>query len=157
MQIDVLPYPNITGKTDVERLNNLIAYTTQLYNVLRVILTSLDTSNLTQDLAQKIENSIKEHQDLSEYSTTAYVDRADDELQDDIDTLYGNLDDVNERIDSEVKDLEGKVDDKADEDHDHDELYLSRNATKDKSFLEDPNQGWGLATKEWVANNFVSL
>ena len=127
MQIDVLPYPNITGRTDVERLNNLIAYTTQLYNILRVILTSLDTSNLTQDLAQQIEASIKEHQDLSEYSTTAYVDRADEELQ-------GEINALDTKIDDEVETLQENINDKADEDHEHSEY----------------------ATEEWVEDNFAS-
>jgi hypothetical protein len=122
MQIDILPTPNIAGKTDSEKLNNLISYTTELYNILRVLLSSLDTKNFTEELAEKIENSIQEHQDLNEYATRAYVNKEDSSLQGSIDGVASDL--ANHNHDSSY----------APSGHDHNSKYAPKTHNHDGSY-----------------------
>lgn len=68
-----IPVPIITGFTDAEKLAAVIAYLTQLYNSLTRELASIDLTNLSPDLAEKINKSLNEHQDLSAYATKSYV------------------------------------------------------------------------------------
>lgn len=132
MQIDILPVPNITGATNVERLNNLIAYVTQLHNMLRVILTAIDKDNLTADLASQIEKSIKEQQDLGAYSTIAYVNEKGDSV---LSTANSNASSyassaesnansyTNNQISAVEYNFDRKLSNKSDASHNHDGRY----------------------------------
>jgi cell division protein FtsL len=111
MQIDILPVPNISGKDDSEKLNNLISYVSQLHNMLKVLLTALDTNNFTAELASKIENSVQEHQSLGEYATRAFVEEENKKLWSSVD-LKASSKDLSDAVDG----LESQIDEKADDD-----------------------------------------
>lgn len=110
MQIDILPVPNISGKDDSEKLNNLISYVSQLHNMLKVLLTALDTNNFTAELASKIENSVQEHQSLGEYATRAFVEKESENLWSSVNTKASN-----KELSDAVDGLESQIDKKADD------------------------------------------
>lgn len=68
-----IPVPMIMGLSDSEKITNIISYLSQLVSALERALTSVDFSNLSQELAKRINDSLTKHQDLSAYATTAFV------------------------------------------------------------------------------------
>jgi hypothetical protein len=68
-----IPIPMIHGTTDSEKIREIESYLSRLSEVLIRELSSIGFQNLSQDLAQKINNAVESHQDLSEYATKSYV------------------------------------------------------------------------------------
>jgi hypothetical protein len=68
-----IPIPMIHGANDSEKIREIEAYLSRLSEVLIRELSSIGFQNLSQDLAQKINNVVESHQDLSEYATKSYV------------------------------------------------------------------------------------
>lgn len=68
-----LPIFSARGKTDSERLSELIAYLPSLSSAIDRQLMSLDFNNLNENLRSRIENSVTEHQDLTGYASKNYA------------------------------------------------------------------------------------
>lgn len=51
---DILPFPNITGETPAEQLEQMNSYLIQLKEELEFILTSISVDNLSVDLRQQL-------------------------------------------------------------------------------------------------------
>lgn len=51
---DILPFPNITGETPEEQLDQINSYLIQLKEELEFILTSISADNLSMDLRQQL-------------------------------------------------------------------------------------------------------
>ena len=51
---DILPFPNITGETPAEQLEQMNSYLIQLKEELEFILTSISAENLSADLRQQL-------------------------------------------------------------------------------------------------------
>jgi hypothetical protein len=73
MQTDSIPFPHISGLSDTQKLQAVITYLTQLVEELKRQLTSIDTTNMIPEVAEKIEKCITEETDLSEYATRSMV------------------------------------------------------------------------------------
>lgn len=67
------PALSLRGKTDSEKLAELISYLPSLTSSIEREMMSLDFSNLNEDLQKKISSGITEHQDLSGYSSKNYT------------------------------------------------------------------------------------
>lgn len=67
------PALSLRGKTDSEKLAELISYLPSLTSSIEREMMSLDFSNLNEDLQKKISSGITEHQDLSGFSSKIYT------------------------------------------------------------------------------------
>lgn len=74
-----IPIFSAQGKTDSEKLAELIKFMPSLSSAIERQVSSLDFNNLNESLRNRIENSITEHQDLSGFSTNAYTNRKHNE------------------------------------------------------------------------------
>ena len=68
-----LPIFSAQGKTDSEKLAELIKFLPSLSSAIDRQMSSLDFNNLNESLRKRIEDSVTEHQDLSEYATRAHT------------------------------------------------------------------------------------
>ena len=84
------PALSLRGKTDSEKLAELISYLPSLTSSIEREMMSLDFSNLNEDLQKKISSGITEHQDLSGYASKNYTKKIANELESEIQsTQYG--------------------------------------------------------------------
>lgn len=84
------PALSLRGKTDSEKLAELISYLPSLTSSIEREMMSLDFSNLNEDLQKKISSGITEHQDLSGYASKNYTKKITNELELEIQsTQYG--------------------------------------------------------------------
>lgn len=84
------PALSLRGKTDSEKLAELISYLPSLTSSIEREMMSLDFSNLNEDLQKKISSGITEHQDLSGYASKNYTKKITNELESEIQsTQYG--------------------------------------------------------------------
>lgn len=68
-----IPVPSIRGKTDSERVAEVVSYLSSLSSAVDRALLSIDFTNLNEGLAERINQSITEHQDLSGYASKSYA------------------------------------------------------------------------------------
>lgn len=68
-----IPVPSIRGNTDTERVTEMISYLSSLSSAIDRAFLSIDFSNLNEDLADRINKSITEHQDLTGYASKNYA------------------------------------------------------------------------------------
>ncbi len=78
-----IPVPMIYGANDSEKIKDIISYITRLADTLSRELNSIGIPNLSQELREKIDGAISQHQDLSEYATSAAVEKKDAEVYSD--------------------------------------------------------------------------
>ena len=78
------PALSLRGKTDSEKLAELISYLPSLTSSIEREMMSLDFSNLNEDLQKKISSGITEHQDLSGYASKNYTKKIANELESEI-------------------------------------------------------------------------
>lgn len=100
-----IPSLYIQGKTDAEKIAELIAYLPTLSSALERELSSIDFSNLNENLSSRISNSITEHQDLTgfvskNYSKNHFYDKKA------VDEIASTL---SEQIEDAVKDIENTL------------------------------------------------
>lgn len=86
-----LPIFSARGRTDSERLSELIAYLPSLSSAIDRQMMSLDYSNLNEDLRKKIDSGITEHQDLSGYASKNYVKNIVSELESAVVSIQENV------------------------------------------------------------------
>lgn len=76
---DILPFPNITGETPAEQLEQMNSYLIQLKDTLEFILTSISADNLSADLRKQLESlgaDIETNKTESEAVTEQIINRA---------------------------------------------------------------------------------
>lgn len=134
MQTENIPYPYISGLTDSQKLQAVITYLGQLVEELKRQLSSIDTSNMVPDVAEKIEKCITDETDLSEYALKKDVADLDNKksnvghthsqyaLQDDLETVSSDLDTLTTNFNNHNHDREY-----APIGHDHDDKYAPKN------------------------------
>ncbi len=67
------PALSLRGKTDAEKLAELVSYIPSLTSAIEREMMSLDFSNLNEGLQQRINSSLTEHQDLSGFASKNYA------------------------------------------------------------------------------------
>lgn len=68
-----IPMFSARGTTDAERLSEVMSYLSSLSSAIDRELLSIDFSNLNSDLADRINQGITEHQDLSGFASKNYA------------------------------------------------------------------------------------
>lgn len=68
-----IPMFSAKGSTDAEKVQEIISYLSNLSSAVDRELLSIDFSNLNSDLANRINKSVTEHQDLSAFASKNYT------------------------------------------------------------------------------------
>ena len=95
------PALSLRGKTDSEKLAELISYLPSLTSSIEREMMSLDFSNLNEDLQKKISSGITEHQDLSGYASKNFAKKNF--------TSYQYVDGVKTELNAYIERLENLV------------------------------------------------
>ena len=109
-----LPVFSAQGKTDSEKLAELIKFMPSLSSAIDRQMSSLDFNNLNESLRKRIEDSVTEHQDLSEYATRAHTWRVQNGLSNEIQSLSDEIQSLSDEIKnlkSKINELFGRVED----------------------------------------------
>lgn len=139
-----LPAFSPKGRTDSEKISEIISYLMILSSALDREMLSIDSPNLNKKLSDKIDGSIQEHQDLSGYASKNYV-KSNCYTKNEVYTTSQTY--SNTEIDRKIEDVEDKFDD----------YTTTANLQKDYLTKSDAQKNYlgtdalnGYATQDWV-------
>lgn len=86
-----IPYPMISQGSAEDTLNQIIVYLNTLVDAINHMFENIDITNLNESLANRINSSLTEHQDMSAFATSANFKKEFGSFSDNINSIFAEF------------------------------------------------------------------